>query len=125
MRHIGVDLHRETVVTDAVNDAEESVRRSGYRAAEDAEIVAAFKQLGPFRAVIEATLPLSAVPSVFAPGHDPAAPPVACRPWSNVAVSQIDWMPITGAAPANQPDPVAYIPADNSNSCGTSLMACS
>jgi transposase len=55
MWHIGIDLHRETVVFAAVNDVGEVRPPVRLPCSEVAQIVAAFEQLRPFRAVIEAT----------------------------------------------------------------------
>ena len=55
MWHIGIDLHRETVVFAAVNDVGEVRPPVRLPCSEVAQIVSAFEQLRPFRAVIEAT----------------------------------------------------------------------
>lgn len=55
MWHVGIDLHRETIVFAAINDVGE-VRPTVRLACSDVNgIAAAFQQLRPFRAVIEAT----------------------------------------------------------------------
>jgi len=55
MWHVGIDLHRATVVLAAVNDAGEAMNAITIRC-EDAEAIrAVVKKLGVFRAVIEAT----------------------------------------------------------------------
>jgi transposase len=55
MWHVGIDLHRATVVIAAVNDAGEAMKPVTVRCRDTAAIVEVFKPLGPFRAVIEAT----------------------------------------------------------------------
>ena len=55
MWYIGIDLHRETVVFAAVNDAGEVRPPVRLPCSEVTRIVAAFDQLRPFRAVVEAT----------------------------------------------------------------------
>jgi transposase len=55
MWHIGIDLHRETVVFAAVNDLGEVRPPVRLLCNDVTRIVAAFEQLRPFRAVIEAT----------------------------------------------------------------------
>lgn len=55
MWYIGIDLHRETVVFAAVNDAGEVRPPVRLPCSEVTRIVAAFEQLRPFRAVVEAT----------------------------------------------------------------------
>lgn len=55
MWHVGIDLHRATVVVAAVNDTGEAMKAMTIRC-EDAEAIrAVVKKLGAFRAVIEAT----------------------------------------------------------------------
>ena len=55
MWHVGIDLHRETVVIAAVNDAGEVTKPLTVRCEDTATIVHAVKALGCFRAVIEAS----------------------------------------------------------------------
>jgi transposase len=55
MWHIGIDLHRETVVFAAVNDVGEVRPPVRIACSEVTRIISAFEQLRPFRAVIEAT----------------------------------------------------------------------
>ncbi len=55
MWHVGIDLHRATVVIAAVNDAGEAVGPVTIRCNDTAAIVETVRRLGPFRAVIEAT----------------------------------------------------------------------
>jgi transposase len=55
MWHIGIDLHRETVVIAAVNDAGEVTKPVTVRCEDTATIVNIVKALAPFRAVIEAS----------------------------------------------------------------------
>jgi transposase len=55
MWHVGIDLHRVTVVLAAVNDAGETMDTVTIRCADTAAIVEAMKKLGHFRAVIEAS----------------------------------------------------------------------
>jgi len=55
MWHVGIDLHRETVVIAAVNDAGEVVKPVTVRCEDAAAIVEVVKSLGTFRAVIEAS----------------------------------------------------------------------
>ena len=55
MWYIGIDLHRETVVFAAVNDAGEVRPPVRLPCSEVTRIIAAFEQLRPFRAVVEAT----------------------------------------------------------------------
>jgi len=55
MWHIGVDLHRQTIVFAAVNDSGEVRPAVRLECSQVTEIVAAFERLQPFRAVIEAT----------------------------------------------------------------------
>lgn len=55
MWHVGIDLHRETVVIAAVNDAGEATKPVTIRCADTAAIVDAIQALGRFRAVIEAS----------------------------------------------------------------------
>jgi transposase len=55
MWHVGIDLHRETVVIAAVNDAGEPMDAVTIRCQDTAAIVALVRKLGSFRAVIEAS----------------------------------------------------------------------
>jgi transposase len=55
MWHVGIDLHRETVVMAAVNDAGEVTKPVTVRCENTAAIVEVAKSLGTFRAVIEAS----------------------------------------------------------------------
>lgn len=55
MWHVGIDLHRATVVMAAVNDGGEAMDAITISCEETAAIVEAAKKLGPFRAVIEAS----------------------------------------------------------------------
>ena len=55
MWHIGIDLHRETVVFAAINDLGEVRPPVRIACSDVAAIRSAFEQLRPFRAVIEAT----------------------------------------------------------------------
>jgi len=55
MWHVGIDLHRQTVVFAATNDSGEVRPPIRLDCSQTAEIVGAFEQLRPFRAVIEAT----------------------------------------------------------------------
>jgi transposase len=55
MWHIGIDLHRETVVFAAVNDNGEVRPPIRIACSDVTEIALAFERLRPFRAVIEAT----------------------------------------------------------------------
>jgi transposase len=55
MWHVGIDLHRETVVIAAMNDAGEVVEPMSIRCTDTEAIVKAAKALGSFRAVIEAS----------------------------------------------------------------------
>jgi transposase len=55
MWHVGIDLHRETVVIAAVNDAGQVTKPVTARCEDAAAIVEVVKSLGTFRAVIEAS----------------------------------------------------------------------
>jgi transposase len=55
MWHVGIDLHRETVVIAAVNDAGEAMDAVPIRCQDTAAIVALVRKLKSFRAVIEAS----------------------------------------------------------------------
>ena len=55
MWHVGIDLHRETVVIAAVNDSGEVIKPVTVRCEDTETIVNVVKRLGPFRAVIEAS----------------------------------------------------------------------
>ena len=55
MWHIGIDLHRETVVFAPVNDVGEVRPPMRIACSNVAAIATAFEKLRPFRAVIEAT----------------------------------------------------------------------
>jgi len=55
MWYVGIDLHRETVVMAAVNDAGEVTKSVSVRCEDTASIVDVVKALAPFRAVIEAS----------------------------------------------------------------------
>jgi transposase len=55
MWHVGIDLHRVTVVLAAVNDVGEAMNPITVRCADTAAIVDVVKRLGAFRAVIEAS----------------------------------------------------------------------
>ncbi|NLX96982.1 MAG: IS110 family transposase [Rhodopirellula sp.] len=55
MWHVGIDLHRATVVIAAVNDAGEAKDAVTIRCEETALIVETIRKLGTFRAVIEAS----------------------------------------------------------------------
>lgn len=55
MWHVGIDLHRQTVVIAAVNDRGEAMDPVTIACQNTAAIVGLFTQIGPFRAVIEAS----------------------------------------------------------------------
>jgi transposase len=55
MWHVGIDLHRATVVMAAVSDTGEAMRPITIACQHTAAIVDAAKKLTPFRAVIEAS----------------------------------------------------------------------
>jgi transposase len=55
MWHVGIDLHRATIVVAAVSDSGEAMRPITIACQHTADIVAAVKKLTPFRAVIEAS----------------------------------------------------------------------
>jgi transposase len=55
MWHVGIDLHRSTVVIAAVNDAGGAMNPITIRCADTAGIVEVLKKLGSFRAVVEAS----------------------------------------------------------------------
>ncbi len=55
MWHVGIDLHRETVVIAAVNDAGEVIKPVTIPCSDATTIVDTLKALGRFRAVIEAS----------------------------------------------------------------------
>ena len=55
MWHVGIDLHRATVVIAAVNDAGDAMNPVTIRCQDTAAIVDAVTKLGSFRAVIEAS----------------------------------------------------------------------
>lgn len=55
MWHVGIDLHRETVVIAAVNDTGEVTKPVSVRCADTETIVNVAQALEPFRAVIEAS----------------------------------------------------------------------
>ena len=55
MWHVGIDLHRATIVMAAVNDAGEVVDPITIHCQDTAAIIEAVKKLGSFRAVVEAT----------------------------------------------------------------------
>lgn len=55
MWHVGIDLHRQTLVIAAVHDSGEMIPPQRLDCSETAAIVAAFEPLRPFRAVVEAT----------------------------------------------------------------------
>jgi transposase len=55
MWHVGIDLHRETVVIAAVNDSGEVTKPVSVRCEDTTTIVNVVKALGSFRAVIEAS----------------------------------------------------------------------
>jgi len=54
MWHVGIDLHRMTVVLAAVNDAGEAMNPMTIPCSDTATIVSTMKALGAFRVVIEA-----------------------------------------------------------------------
>lgn len=55
MWHVGIDLHRSTVVIAAVNDMGEAMDPGTIRSQDTAAILEVVKRLGSFRAVIEAS----------------------------------------------------------------------
>jgi len=55
MWHVGIDLHRRTIVLAAVNDAGEAMNPITIPCADTATTINAVRALGPFRAVIEAS----------------------------------------------------------------------
>jgi len=55
MWHVGIDLHRRTIVLAAVNDGGEAMNPITIPCADTAAIINTARALGPFRAVIEAT----------------------------------------------------------------------
>jgi hypothetical protein len=55
MWHVGVDLHRQTLMIAAVNDTGEVTVPQRFQCSDTRGILHAFEQLKPFRVVIEAT----------------------------------------------------------------------
>jgi hypothetical protein len=77
MWHLGIDLHRHTVVIAAINDGGEVRPAVKFNCSEPGEIIGYCQQFRPYRAVIEATSTLSvAAYAVGRDRHGPAGPPV-------------------------------------------------
>jgi transposase len=115
MWHIGVDLHRQTVVVGAIHDSGEvrSVRR--FACPEVESIVGFFKELRPFRAVIEATGTYRWLYSVLAPwGTVLLAHPRRLRAMlqRRSKTDRLDAMLLANLLRINQ-IPLAHIPAES------------
>ena len=54
MNYVGIDLHKKTISLCVVNQEREVLNRKRFYCNEPERIVAFFKELGPFRAVVEA-----------------------------------------------------------------------
>jgi transposase len=55
MFYVGIDLHKKTIVLCVLNQAREVLLRKSFLCQDTTRIVDFFRQLGPFRAVMEAT----------------------------------------------------------------------
>ena len=93
MWHIGIDLHRETVVFAAVNDVGEVRPPVRIACSEVTRIISAFEQLRPFRAVIEATRAYRWLYKELSPlGTICWRIRCGCGRWCSAGVRRIDWM---------------------------------
>ena len=94
MWHIGIDLHRETVVIAAVNDHGEVIKPVTVRCEDTVTIVNVIKALGSFRAVIEASATYRWLYDLLQPyGTILLAHPFRLRARYNVARKQTSWTP--------------------------------
>jgi transposase len=115
MWHIGIDLHRQSVVVGAVQDSGEvrPVRR--FACSEVESIVSFFKELRPFRAVIEATGTYRWLYSVLTPwGTVLLAHPLRLRAMlqRRSKTDRLDAMLLANLLRINQ-IPLAHIPAES------------
>ena len=113
MWHVGIDLHRATVVLAAVNDVGEAMNPITIPCSDTAAIVNAVKALGTFRAVIEATRNLSlAVRPAASSRHGSLGPSDASAGHDTTPHQDRQARrPIAGQSPANQPDSAGLHPA--------------
>jgi transposase len=115
MWHVGIDLHRETIVFAAVNDVGEVRPPVRIACSEVADIAAAFKQLQPFRAVIEATRTYRWLFNLLAPmGTILLAHPLRLRAMvqRRSKTDRLDAQLLAQLLRINQ-IPLAYIPSDD------------
>src|SRR5262245_31522218 len=115
MWHIGIDLHRETIVFAAINDAGEVRPPVRIACSDVAEIVAAFQRLQPFRAVIEATRTYRWLVKLLSPiGTIMLAHPLRLRAMiqRRSKTDHLDAQLLAQLLRINQ-IPLAYIPSDD------------
>jgi len=112
MWHVGIDLHRETVVIAAVNDTGEVIKPVTVRC-ETPSIVNVVQALGSFRAVIEASATYRWLYDLLRPyATILLAIPFVSGLWYNNALNGQAGRPIVGESVADQPDSLAYIPPE-------------
>lgn len=74
MNYVGIDLHKKTISLCVVNQEREVLNRKRLYCNEAERIVAFFKELGPFRAVVEATASYEWLVSLIEPLADRVVP---------------------------------------------------
>ena len=115
MWHVGIDLHRLTVVIAAVDDEGNSRAARRIECQDRQAIVEAMRSLQPFRAVIEATGTYRWLYDLLAPlGTVLLAHPLRLRAMVQRR-SKTDKLDshAAGQPVADQSDPLAYIPPEN------------
>ena len=80
MWHIGIDLHRQSIMVAAVNDAGEVRPAMRFACATSDEVRSYFEQLRPFRAVIEAFFSRTGVPMVLNTSFNRHGQPMVATP---------------------------------------------
>ena len=113
MWHVGIDLHRTTVVLAAVNDIGEAMNPISIPCSDTAAILDVVKTFGAFRAVIEATETYRWLYDLSAASrHRPLGPPVASAGHDTTPLQNRQARrPVAGQSPANQPDSFGLHPA--------------
>jgi transposase len=114
MWYVGIDLHRETVVIAAVNDAGEVMKPVSLRCQDTAAIVNVVKALVPFRAVVEASATYRWLVDLLAPhGTILLAHPFRLRAMvqRRAKTDKLDAQLLANLLRINQ-IPLAYIPPE-------------
>ena len=114
MWHVGIDLHRHTVVVAAINDQGEVRPPIRFACTDSAEVQAYFTQLQPFRAVIEATSTYRWLNKLLTPlGTVLLAHPLRLRAMvqRRTKTDKLDAQLLAQLLRINQ-IPLAYVPSD-------------